>query len=499
LERAAGRWPEQTYLIGSGQRMSFAEAHSASGRLAAGLKDLGINPGERVAIQIPNSPIAGVVQFAIWKLGAVPVPLHPAAPPAELARMLNACGAVALAGLAASAEPLAQAISQADACRHLLLAGGEEPTAGATRLEDLMQATGALSHATVRGPGDLGVLLYTSGTTGRPKGVPLTNFTVWYQAQFMAKEFWQLESSDVVLMVAPGSHLFGQTLLTAAAWAGARLVMLPRFDPAALLQAMQDEGVTFFAGVPTLAQFLLTAPMVSSFDLGALRRVMFGGAPMTAAEMQAFADRFEVEVITGYGMTEGVPVSYFSAAMMAEAPEGSVGRLSDGTSVQIVGEAGEVLNQGEVGDIWVRGPQMVREYFESPEETALAFDDGWYKTGDLGRVDEHGHLFLHGRRSDLIKRKGYAIYPVEIESILLGMPGIAEVAVVGVPDEAAGQEIKASVVLRPGASVSEEEIMNFARENLAAYKVPRIIEFRQALPKNYSGKVVRSELAAASS
>jgi len=476
--------------------MTFAESQAAASRVADGLAGLGVGSGDRVAFQIPNSPVFGLLQYAIWRLGAVPVPLHPAAPPPEVTRLLQACQPVALAGLAANAKALAQAMAPVPACQHLLLAGSEQ-VAGGHSIEGLMEAEGDAVEPAIRGPEDLGSLLYTSGTTGMPKGVPLGLSTIWYQTEFMADRFWQLEPSDVVLMIAPGSHLFGQTLLATAAWSGARLVMLPRFDPMALLQALQEERVTFFAGVPTLAQFLMTAPMVGSFDLSSLRRVMFGGAPMTTAEMQAFADRFDVEVITGYGMTEGVPVSYFSADMMAEAPRDSVGRITQGTEVRIVNESGEIAAADEVGEIWVRGPQMVRQYFESPEETAVAFADGWYHTGDLGQVDEAGYLFLHGRISDLIKRKGYAVYPVEVETILLAMPGVAEVAVVGVPDETVGQEIKATIVPRQGAELTAQAVEAFARENLAAYKVPRIIEFRESLPKNYSGKVMRSELIVA--
>jgi long-chain acyl-CoA synthetase len=498
LDRAADRWPESEYLIGSGQRMTYAQSRSAANSLASGLAGLGIGPGDRVAFQIPNSPMFAVLQFAIWRLGAVPVPLHPAAPSPEITRLLGACQPVALAGLAAQAEALAQALAPVPSCRHLLLAGAEDVEGGLS-LEGLMRADGGPAGLAERNPDDLGSLLYTSGTTGVAKGVPLTLSIIWYQTECMADRFWQLEPADVVLMVAPGSHLFGQTLLATAAWVGARLVMLPRFDPIALLQALQDERVTFFAGVPTLAQFLMTAPMVGSFDLSSLRRVMFGGAPMTATEMRAFADRFDVEVITGYGMTEGVPVSYFTADMMADAPSESVGRITEGTEVRIVNEAGDPASPDEVGEIWVRGPQMVRQYFESPEQTAAAFSDDWYRTGDLGQLDQAGHLYLHGRKSDLIKRKGYAVYPVEIETILLTMAGVAEVAVVGVPDEMAGEEIKATIVARPGVELTEEAVIAFARENLAAYKVPHIIEFRQSMPRNYSGKVVRSELVAAAS
>jgi long-chain acyl-CoA synthetase len=276
--------------------------------------------------------------------------------------------------------------------------------------------------------------------------------------------------------------------------AGARAVLMERFDPVEFLTQIQEQKVTFFAGVPTLVYFMLNAPMVGDFDLTSLRRVMIGGDALPPQAMKALAAKFELEVITGYGLTEGVPLTYLSAAMMESSPEGSIGVPASGTQVRIVDEEGRDALPGEPGEIAAKGPSIFTEYFERPEDTAAAFRDGWFHTGDVGRVDEAGHFYIIDRIKDVIKRSGYSVFPAEIERVLLAHPSVANVGVVGIPDDALGEEIKAFVVPAPGQEIDEDTLISHAKENLAAYKYPRIIEIREELPLTPSGKVMRREL-----
>jgi long-chain acyl-CoA synthetase len=346
-------------------------------------------------------------------------------------------------------------------------------------------------------PDDPALILFTSGTIGEQKGVVLSHFNIFLQGSYMAETFWEVGPDDVVLMVAPGAHLFGQTLIHVAARAQAPLVMLNGFQPVAFLSAIQDEGVTFFAGVPTILHFMLNQPSVGDFDLSSLRKVMIGGAPLHPQVAREFEDRFEAKVITGYGLTEGVPLSYLAAEDMQDAPAGSIGRASLGTTLRVVDEQGDDVLPGEPGEIVARSPFLFQAYYDRPDLTEQAWQGGWFHTGDIGRVDPDGYFFLIDRLKDVIKRKGYSVYPAEVEQVLMSHPAVSGAGVVGVPDEALGEEVKAVVTLRQGKQATEEELISYCKERLAAYKHPRRIEFRDKLPMNPSGKVLRRALRGA--
>ncbi len=266
------------------------------------------------------------------------------------------------------------------------------------------------------------------------------------------------------------------------------------FEPEAFLRTIQSDRVTFFAGVPTLAHLMLHSPAVKAFDLTSLRAVMFGGAPLHPLVATQFAQTFGVRLITGYGMTEGVPMVFLTADMFAAAPSGAVGRPAFGTEIRVVDEGDRDVPAGELGEIIVRGPQVFREYLNLPQETAQAMRGGWFRTGDVGRLDEKGYLYIVDRLKDMIKRSGYAVSPAEVERALQAHAAVAESAVVGIADQALGEEIKAFVVLRPGAGATAEELIAHCQGQLAAYKYPRQIEFRESLPKSPAGKILRRVL-----
>jgi long-chain acyl-CoA synthetase len=297
-----------------------------------------------------------------------------------------------------------------------------------------------------------------------------------------------------MLMAAPAAHIFGQAILNVACAARAALHLLPRFDVSGFVNSLDAERVTFFAGVPALAQHLLRSPLMAGRDLGAVRLVMLGGSPLDPELLRTFRERFGVQVVTGFGMTEAVPVTFLTQEMMDRAPAGSVGRPVWGTRVRIVDAAGQPVPAGEPGEIMVRGPQVFQGYHNRPDDTAAVWRDGWYRTGDVGTLDADGHLFILDRLKDMIKRSGYSVYPAEIERVLHSHEAVQDAAVIGVPDPVVGEEVKAFVALRPGLATSTEDLIRHCRAELASYKVPRLIEFRDALPRNPAGKIVRSAL-----
>jgi long-chain acyl-CoA synthetase len=495
LEHRARQDPARICLILGAQRRTFAEVHEEAQRCAGGLAALGIGPGQRVGILLPNEPAFFSALFGVLQLGAVPVPMNVTSPGPELAFFMNDTQAVALISAASGLPAALDGMKSAPACKHLIVVGGAEklPPA-ALRYEQIIAESRPVHLPAATHPNDEAIVLYTAGTTGRPRGVVLTHFNLYFAAQFVARDFWEVEPGDVMLMVASGAHIFGQTILNVAMVTGAALGLLPRFEPEAFLRTIQTDRVTFFAGVPTLAHLMLHSPAVKGFDLSSLRAVMFGGAPLHPQVAAQFAETFGVRLITGYGMTEGVPMSFLTANMFTSAPSGTVGRPAFGTEIRITNEHDQALAVGELGEVVVRGPQVFREYLNLPEETAQAMRGGWFHTGDVGRFDDQGYLFIVDRLKDMIKRSGYAVSPAEVERALQGHAGVAESAVVGVPDDRLGEEIKAYVVLRPGATATAEELIAHCQAQLAAYKYPRLIEFRETLPKSPAGKILRRVL-----
>jgi len=495
LEHRARQDPNKVCLMLGKERRTFAQMLEAAQHCAGGLAALGIGPGQRVGILLPNEPDFFSAYFGVLLIGAVPVPMNVTSPGPEIAFFLGDTQAAALITAAAVLPAAVEGMKAAPACKHLIVAGTTEKLPpSALRFDQILAESDPLVLPTATHPNDEAVVLYTAGTTGRPRGVVLTHFNLYFAAQFVARDFWEVQPGDVMLMVASGAHIFGQTILNVAMVTGAALSLLPRFEPEAFLRTIQTDRVTFFAGVPTLAHLMLHSPAVKGFDLSSLRAVMFGGAPLHSQVATQFAQTFGVRLITGYGMTEGVPMVYLTADMFAAAPTGAVGQPAFGTEIRIVDEHDQNVAVGGLGEIVVRGPQVFREYLNLPEETAQAMRGGWFHTGDVGRLDEQGYLFIVDRLKDMIKRSGYAVSPAEVERALQAHSAVAESAVIGIPDERLGEEIKAYVVVRPGATVTAEELIAHCQGQLAAYKYPRQIEFREALPKSPAGKILRRVL-----
>jgi long-chain acyl-CoA synthetase len=485
LEHVAQTAPGQPFLTSGSERLDFGRVDTAARRFANALLSLGITSGDRVALLMPNTSAFVICYYGALKIGAIPVPLHAASPGPEVGFFLEDSGAAILVAAGSCARAASDGFAAAAGCRHLVVDAlpADALESPALRLADVSSTAGENLESAPTRPDDTAVILYTSGTTGRPKGARLTHLNIVFFSQLLARDLWQLRQDDVMLMAAPAAHIFGQAILNVACAAKAALNLLPRFDISGFLNALDTERVTFFAGVPALAQHLLRTPLLRGRGLASVRLVMLGGSALDPELLRAFQGRFGVQVVTGFGMTEAVPLTFLTAEIIDRAPSGSVGRPVWGTRVKIVDEAGQPAATGESGEIVVRGPQVFQGYHNRPTET-------------VGRLDADGHLFILDRLKDMIKRSGYSVYPAEIERVLHAHDAVADAAVIGIPDPVVGEEVKAFVALKPGLATTAEDLIKHCRAQLAIYKVPRLIEFRDSLPRNPTGKIVRHLLRA---
>ncbi len=345
---------------------------------------------------------------------------------------------------------------------------------------------------------DTAVILYTSGTTGQPKGAELTHSNMVHNA-LLANRLFGRHPHDVHLLALPLFHSFGQSVqMNAGFGSGATLVLLPRFEPEQALSLMERERVTFFAGVPTMYHSLLTCENAEKFDLAQIaadmRMAASGGAAMPVEVMRRFEERFTVPILEGYGLSETSPVATFNRVDRPRRP-GSIGLPAWGVEVKIVRDDGSTADTSEPGEIAIRGHNVMKGYFRRPAATAEVIDaDGWFRTGDIGKRDVDGYLYVVDRKKDLIIRGGFNVYPRELEEVLLTHADVSLAAVVGVPHRSHGEEVKAFIVRTPGAMISEVELIAWCKQNMAAYKYPRIVEFREHLPMTATGKILKRQL-----
>ncbi len=338
------------------------------------------------------------------------------------------------------------------------------------------------------------MILYTSGTTGQPKGAELTHANLASNTEVMCTDLINLRPTDVIFGGLPLFHAFGQTCtLNAAVASGACLTLLPRFAPGEALQILAAHRVTVFAGVPTMYVALLGYPDRAAYDLSALRLCVSGGAAMPVEVLRGFEAAFGCLVLEGYGLSETSPVASFNHPDRPRKP-GSIGTPIRGVQMRVVDSGGLEVPQGDVGEIVIRGHNVMKGYWRRPDETAKAIPDGWFRTGDLGRVDKDGYFEIVDRKKDMIIRGGYNVYPREIEEVLYEHPAVAEAAVIGLPHPALGEEVGAAVVLKPGAGVTAEEVREHVKSQVAAYKYPRKVWIVDALPKGPTGKIVKREI-----
>jgi long-chain acyl-CoA synthetase len=416
---------------------------------------------------------------------------------------MAAAASQALAAAPGCREMVVLPVNPAETRRRVGFSPEASPIPGTVSFGELVAGQPSTRIVTPRRPDDTAVILYTSGTTGRPKGAELTHANVLLNSMVT----WSLiapladhgpEAQNVMLITLPLFHSTGQIAqMTTTLYGGASIVLLPRFEPAAVLQTMADERVTFWTGVPTMYWMLLQHARANSVDTApvaaSLKACFSGGAPMPVEVMKAFEQTFQVRVLEGYGLSETSPVASFNH-LDRPVRAGTVGQPLFGVEIRCVDDNDRPVPPGEPGEVVIRGHNVMKGYYKRPDDTAQAMRGGWFHTGDIGTFDSEGYLSIIDRKKDMILRGGYNVYPRELEEVLLTHPAVSLAAVIGVPHEKLGEEVKAFVVLKPGAALTEEELAAWCREQFAAYKCPRIIEFRSELPISATGKVLKREL-----
>jgi len=486
--------PDRPVAVFAGGQLTYRELDQASDRLAASLTAIGIKPGEPVALQLPNIPQFLISYFGILKAGGIVVPLNVMLRAPEVAFHLGDSGARVLItweGILAEAAKGAE-VAGLD---RIYAVGHAADSGGAIPFERLLEVTVPRFEMARREPMDTAVIVYTSGTTGRPKGAELTHMQLYMNADIPGRLFG-VKPDDIVITVLPLFHVFGlSSIMDCCVRFGCTMSLVPRFTPEAVLTAIQRDRATIFEGVPTMFADLLSYPDLDSYDLSSLRIAISGGASIPAPLLDAFEERFGVVILEGYGLTETASTTTFNVSV-DERRVYSVGKPIWGTQTQVWDANGRPLPPGpeNVGEVVTRGMHVMKGYLHNPEATASTFTGDWLHTGDLGYFDEDGFLFIVSRKKELIIRGGYNVYPSEIENVLHAHPAVAEAAVVGIPDERLGEEVMAVVIRRPSMELLEYDLAAYCRERLAAYKCPRIFQFRTELPKNTLGKILKDEL-----
>ncbi|MDP9220464.1 MAG: long-chain fatty acid--CoA ligase [Actinomycetota bacterium] len=486
LSESASMYPDHPAVKLDDFVLTYAELDNAAARLATLVRDLGIEPGDRVGLQMPNVPAFAVVFFGVLKAGGVVVPMNPLLKAREVEHYLSDSGAKLLFSwqdFAAEAELGAKAAGTA----FQPVVPGE--------FEQLVAAAEPLAGGPVsRDDTDTAVILYTSGTTGKPKGAELTHAGLNKNQAVSARTLFKIGPEDVVMGCLPLFHVFGMVCgLNATIASGATLTLIPRFDPMKALQVIGRDRVTVFEGVPTMYAAMVGVPDRASYDVSTLRTCVSGGAALPVEVLRGFEQAFGAMILEGYGLSETSPVVSFNHPD-AERKAGSIGTPIEGVLMRLVDDQGEPVPDGEVGEIQVAGHGVMKGYWNNPAATEVTIKDGWLNTGDVARQDDDGYYYIVDRKKDLLIRGGYNVYPREVEETLYEHPAVAEAAVVGIPHDSLGEEIGAAVALKAGATATPEEIRDFVKERIAAYKYPRHVWIVDALPKGPTGKILRREI-----
>jgi long-chain acyl-CoA synthetase len=490
LPLAARRFGDRTALVIEGRSFSFRHLDDLSSALAASLARLGVRPGDRVTLYAPNSWEWIVSYYGALKTGAVINPINVMLTPAEVAYVTKDCGASALVG---APDKIAAAL-EAGLTGLRAIAFGDSSVDGAIPFNELVAKPASFEPVAVK-PHALSTIGYTSGTTGHPKGAMQSHRAVILNVAMLAQ--MQLKSPlDTVVTAVPCPHVYGNVIFNGAMMYGTTLVLHPRFDANEILTSIQAHNATMFEGVPTMYMYMLVHPELHAFDLSSLTRCTVGGQTMPVAKMQAVEERFGCPLIELWGMTE---LAGAGTTFPSYGPHklGSIGIPLPHVEARIadVADPAETMPRGEVGELMIRGPIVMQGYYGNEQATRETIEpDGWMHTGDLATMDEDGAIFIVDRKKDMINTAGFKVFPAEIERVIAAHPSVAMVAVGSQPDEFKGEVAKAYVVLKPGARGDAEGILSFCREQLAAYKAPRALQFVADLPKTSTGKIMRREL-----
>jgi long-chain acyl-CoA synthetase len=505
LEDSAKRYPSKVAFTFMDRTLSYAQVNDAANRVANGLKHSGIKAGDKVAITCPNLPEFPIIYFGILKIGAVVVPLNVLLKKNEIEYHLKDSDAKAYFCFAGTPElPTGEtgfaAFNEVKDFEHFYLImpepGMPSLIKGVKTFGNFMEGQISKYETQQCKEDDTAIIIYTSGTTGRPKGAELTHSNLMLNAIFMS-DLMEMKTEDVLLTILPLFHIFGMTvLMNAGIYRGCSNILLTRFDAEMAFSMMQKHRVTTFAGVPTMYWGLLNCKnQKSDYNEIAktLRLCVSGGGSLPVRVLEDFEKRFNVPIIESYGMSEGSPVVTFNQLKIGRKP-GSIGTPFWGVEIKLVDPNGLEVPVGEKGELLYKGHNVMKGYYKKPEETEKTLKDGWLHSGDIAIKDEDGFFYIVDRIKDMINRGGLKVYPREVEEVMIKHEAISLVAVIGIPHEEFGEEVKAYVVLKEGQSISGTELITWTKERVASYKYPRHIEFVNALPMSATGKILKREL-----
>ena len=481
------RYPHRTALRCDDLQFTYAEFDAAAARVATLLERAGVEPGDRVGLMLPNTPAFALAFYGIMYRGAVAVPMNPLLKAREVSYYLSNSGAKALFATPAFAEEATAGAAEV---------GAECWVVDDAGLKKLIADLPEQDSPVECGDHDVAVILHTSGTTGKPKGAMLTHGNLSRNCEVSVRTLVETGQDDVVMGCLPLFHVFGLTCgLNGTVFAGGMLTLLPRFEPRKAIEIIERDAVTVFQGVPTMYSALLSvADQAPPGAMRTLRTCVSGGAALPVQVLADFEKAFGCTVLEGYGLSESSPAAAFNHPNRPRKP-GSIGTPIEGVEMRVVDLDGVEVPQGEAGQIQIRGHNVMKGYWNLPEATKETITaDGWLNTGDVGRVDEDGYFYIVDRTKDMIIRGGYNVYPREIEEVLYEHPAVAEAAVIGIPHDSLGEEVGAAVALKKGAAVTADELRDYVKARVAAYKYPRLVWLVDALPKGPTGKLLKREI-----
>ncbi|SFA44862.1 long-chain acyl-CoA synthetase [Anoxybacillus pushchinoensis] len=522
LREAVEQFPHKTAIHFLGKELTYKEIYEQAIKLASYLQQLGLQKGDRVSIMLPNCPQAVISYYAILFAGGIVVQTNPLYTERELEYQLNDSGAKIIIALDLL-YPRIMKVKAHTKIEHMIITSikdylpfpknvlyplvQKKQTGMSVRVKHegdchlftkaLSLASGKVKETDVDPIEDVALLQYTGGTTGFPKAAMLTHHNLTANTLMCTKWMYKCgRGNESILGVLPFFHVYGMTaVMNLSIMEGYKMILLPKFDVETTLKTIEKQRPTLFPGAPTIYIALLNHPNLKKYDLSSIKVCISGSAPLPVEVQEQFETVTGGKIIEGYGLTEASPVTHSNFIWDGKRIKGSIGVPWPDTEAMIVSlETGEKANINEIGEIVVRGPQVMKGYWNRPEETAATLRDGWLYTGDLGYMNEEGYFFVVDRKKDMIIASGYNVYPREVEEVLYEHPKVQEAVVIGVPDVYRGETVKAFIVLKEGEQCTEEELDQFMRSKLAAYKVPRIYEFRKELPKTAVGKILRRAL-----
>jgi long-chain acyl-CoA synthetase len=491
-DRNLAEYGEYERLVFEGRTFTNRELYDKSARLAGAFNGLGLRPGHKIVVMMINCPEVLVAYPGIWRAGMVAIPVLFLLEEHEVRFILQNSGARAVV---TSPESYAKVAAAAQGLRvHIIVTGpAEHVEEGALSFDALVESSTPMDYIEPRSGDDIATILYTSGTTGRPKGVMQTHGNLYANAMngWNSASVRRLGESN--LLVLPLAHTFGLSAVISGFLFGTRSILMRWFSAEEALSLIQKHRVKSMSGVPTMFVYMMMHPQASQYDTSSVERWLVGAAPMPVPQLQAFERKFGGRMYVGYGLTESCPGVAVERENMPRKP-GSTGVALTGVTIRILDREGGDAKLGEIGEITVKGDNVSPGYYKNREATTEAFHDGWLLTGDMGYLDEDGYLFVVERKKDLLIRGGFNVYPKDVEEVIYRHPAVSEAAVVGVPDPVMGEEVCAYVVKKYGADVTEAAIIQHCQTKLAKYKTPRYVEFVSALPRTSIGKIQKKEL-----